>query len=316
MGIQRVGRRREVVAVVAALLVQVDVHLRKVLERHPDAATRFGLRLREPVAVHVEQIVVRPSARPRLVVLGVVGCGVGVGGLTLQILEDEPRAPVGILHRIDQHERVLEHRIHAGVTTGGQQVIRLEQRGIARADLVPVHAVHEPHHDRCRGHEAVGLGWREPTWIGQAFDVGLHLVELRDAFGAAYHEQPQRAALPGHGILGEPGPVGRGLRECAQVGGDLFGCGHLVARRMTDDLLQRGDSRVVLCARPEGLGGLRERGRCRRDGQYESTASGVSHGDSVAAAPRARAAGSTGRSTRPPSASAGPSGPRPRRRAR
>ena len=64
----RLGRRREVIGVVAALLVQVDGDLRQVLEADLDAAARLGLRLREPVAVHVEEIVidcVRPATARR-----------------------------------------------------------------------------------------------------------------------------------------------------------------------------------------------------------------------------------------------------------
>ena len=96
----------EVIRVVAALLVEVDGDLRQELETDLDAAAGFRLRLREPVAVHVEQIVIAAPARPRLVVLGRVGSGVCGGGAALQVLEHEARAAVGVLHRIDQHQRV------------------------------------------------------------------------------------------------------------------------------------------------------------------------------------------------------------------
>jgi len=41
------------------------------------AAAGLRLRLREPVSVHVEEVVVRTAARPRLVVLGGKRLGVG-----------------------------------------------------------------------------------------------------------------------------------------------------------------------------------------------------------------------------------------------
>ena len=113
--VQRIGRRREVVGVVAALLVQVDGDLRHVLEANLDAAACFGLRLREPVAVHVEQVMVDAPARPRLVVLGAVGRRIGRGGPSQQVLEHEPRAAVGVLHGIDQHQRVARHGVDAGI---------------------------------------------------------------------------------------------------------------------------------------------------------------------------------------------------------
>ena len=275
--VQRVGRRREVVAVVAALLVQVDVDLRKVVEGNLNAPARLWLRLREPVAVHVEQVVIRPPARPGFVVLRVVGRRVGRGRLALQVLEDEAGAAVGILHRVDEHQRVAQHRVHAGVAARRQQMVGLEQRRIARADLVAVHAVHEPHHHRRRRHEAGGLSRCESSRIGQPLDVGLHLVELRETFGTADDEEPQRAALPGSGVLGESRAVGRRLRQRAQVGGDLLGRRDLVARGVADDLLERRNLRVVLRAGPERLRCLRE-GRGRRRGGAREHEEDETHG--------------------------------------
>ena len=155
--VERIGRRREVIGVVAALLVQIDGHVRPVLARQRDAAARFRLRLREPVAVHVEQVVVRAAARPRLVVLGVVRRRIRARGAALQVLEDEPRAAVRVLHRIDQHERLAQHRVDVGIALRRQQVIGLEQRRIGRRDLVAVHAVRQPRHDRQLLDEPLGV---------------------------------------------------------------------------------------------------------------------------------------------------------------
>ncbi len=152
------GGRREVVRVVAALLVEIDGHLRLVVEADRDAPAALGLRLREPVAVHVEEVVIGAAAGPRLVVLGAVGHGVRRGRLALQVLEDETRAPVRVLHRVDQHQRVAQHGVDAFVALRRQQVIRLHHRGLGRGDLVAVHAVGQPHDHGQFLHEAFRVG--------------------------------------------------------------------------------------------------------------------------------------------------------------
>ena len=77
--VERLGGRREVVRAVDALLVEVDVDggPPAVVERQPRA--RLGLRPPGPVAVEVEEVVVKAAAGPRLVVLAAVG-GPGLGG--------------------------------------------------------------------------------------------------------------------------------------------------------------------------------------------------------------------------------------------
>ena len=130
MRVDGFGGRRKVVGVVAALFVKVDRDLRLILERDLDAATRLGLRLHEPITVHVEEVVIGTAAGPRLIVLGAVPGGVRRGGEALHVLKDEARPTVGVLHRIDQHERVALDEVDALVALRREQVIGLQQRGI------------------------------------------------------------------------------------------------------------------------------------------------------------------------------------------
>ena len=146
--VERIGRRREVVRRVAAHLVQVHDDVREVVERDRQPPACLRLRLREPVAVHVEQVVVRSPARPRLVVLGAHAIAVGHGRASQLVLEEEARAAVRVLERVDEHDRLAKNRVDHRVAARGQQVVRLGQRGVRRRDLVAVDGVHQPGHHR------------------------------------------------------------------------------------------------------------------------------------------------------------------------
>jgi hypothetical protein len=61
--------------------------------------------------------------------------------------------------------------------------------------------MNQPHHHRQLARQPIALGRRRPPRIGEALDVGLHLIELRDAIGTADHEQPQRPSFPTRGVL-------------------------------------------------------------------------------------------------------------------
>ena len=204
----------------------------------------------KPVAVHVEQVVVDASAGPRLVVFGRVRRRVGRGGASQQVLVDESRADVRVLHRIDQHQGVAEHRVDAGIALRRQQVIGLGQGRIGRGDLVAVHAVDQPHHDGQFREQPLGVGRRGPARVGEALQVGLDLFQPRDAIGAADHHQPQRPALPRAGVLDQPRARGRRLLQRLQV------LRHALRRRdhlavvVAEHGLDGGDRRVIRRAGP------------------------------------------------------------------
>ena len=131
--VDRIGRRREVVRGVAAHLVQVDDDLR-VARRAPIliAPARLGLRLREPVAVHVEQVVIGAAARPRLVVLGGQRVGIGHRPRGPQLVLAMKRArPSGFCIGSISTSASRAIGVDAGSSTRGQQVIGLGERGIA-----------------------------------------------------------------------------------------------------------------------------------------------------------------------------------------
>jgi hypothetical protein len=155
--VQRIGRRREVVGRVAAHLVEVDDDVREVVERDLQPAARLGLRLREPVAVHVEEVVIGSPARPRLVVLGAEPFAVGRRRATELVLEEEASPAIGIFERVDEDDRLAKDRVDHRVAAGGEQVICLGEGGVGRGDLVAVNGMHEPGDDGKRVEQPVGV---------------------------------------------------------------------------------------------------------------------------------------------------------------
>ncbi len=254
--IERIGGRREVIGVVAALLVQVDGYFGEVLAKHLHAASRLGLRLGEPVAVHIEEIVVRAPTRPWLVVLGVVRGGVGSHGARLQVLEQEAGATVGILHRIDQYQRVAQHEIHVGVPLRGEQVIRLLQRGIRRRDLVAVHPVGEPDHGGQVAHQPLRIRRREVARVGEALQIGLDLIELRDPLGAADDHEPERTAFPRPGVFAQACARRRGFGKRLEILADLLATrpvtagGTFVGDGIAGEVISRPGSWPTTCLSP------------------------------------------------------------------
>ena len=255
---------------VAALFVQVDRHLRPELAADTDAAAALRLRLGKPVTVHVEEIVIRPSARPRLVVLGVVGHRVEMGGASLQVLEQEARPTVGVLHRIDEQQRLAQDQVDIGIAARGQQVIGLEQGRVGRRDFVAMHPVRQPHDHGVLLQQPLLLGRRLAPRVGQPLQVGLHGIERRDASRRAHDEHPQRTPLPAPGVLDQPRAGRVGLLQGLQVGANLFRRGDFSPRVMPHHLSQGGDGGVIRGTRPERLGcGLGRRRQGRQQGQDE-----------------------------------------------
>ena len=269
VGIEGIRGRGEEVGRVAAHLVQVGGHLGKPVEEdaHPAAALRLAEG--EPVAIQVEEIVVAAAARPRLVVLERHGLGIGGCGLPGSVRGQEAGPAVGVFARVDEDDRLAEDLLHLGIALGGEQVVGQGQRGIARRDLVAMHAVEQPGHGGKLLDQAIAVSRREPAGIAELAQARLHLVETRHPLGRADGEHVERAPLPGLRVLREPGALGRGLGQRLQVRGDLLRRGYGFARLVAHHLLQGGDARVVACPGPElgrrGRGGESEqKGRDHR----------------------------------------------------
>ena len=195
----RLRRGCEIVGAVDPLFVEVDVHL-----RHPrliKGGPRLGFPLGLPsqVAVHVKQVVVGSSARPRLVVFPSVrvGVGPGRGGLVLEM--HVPVTPVWVDARIHDHHSALEQ-----VAVRRGQGFRRRHGRFGAHRLVAVHVVRQvhPHHAVSGIHP-----FRHPASVGftQGTEVG-HVL-----FGG--HDEPQQGAAFGGGPVMLELPMGSGLRQ-------------------------------------------------------------------------------------------------------
>ena len=74
-----------------------------------DPGLGLDLGLEKPVAVHVEEVMVVPAARPPLNPFGRQRLGIGGDAPVLSMEIDESIATVGVLHRVEDHDNLLEH---------------------------------------------------------------------------------------------------------------------------------------------------------------------------------------------------------------
>ena len=244
----RRGVWREVVRTLSAHLVEIDDHVRHPLEQRRNPSATLRLRLREPVTIQVEEVVIAPPSRPWLIVLGRQGEGIRHRGSCAARPLRHAGPAIRILERIDQHDRVLEDRVHARIVARRQQVVRLEQRRAARRDLVAMHAVQQRHDNRCPGDEVVDVRTRKAPRICQAAEVLLDAVERRDAGRCGNGEQLQGPPFPRPAVLDQSRASGGRQRQCPDIGRHLFRRGHLLAMVVPDDLLQRRKRWIVLKA--------------------------------------------------------------------
>ena len=235
---------REVVGGIAAHLVQIDDDVREPLEHRADAAARLRLRLREPVAVHVEQVVVRAAAGPRLVVFR--GKRVRVGDAAawpMQVVDDEARAPVRVLHRIDHDDRIAAGwlaRRRRSARRAGDRLPRAPRRTTKSRCRARRASARSPPEARARADRA--SAWREPARIREPAQVGLHTIQLPRCAPATPITN-SHSGRPSHVLAYsvEPRPLGRRLVQRAKVDRNLFRRRDLLAVVVPEDLLDGRD---------------------------------------------------------------------------
>ncbi len=244
--VARLRCRWKEVGAVAAHLVQVDHDLRQPLEQDRDTAAALGLCLREPVAIQIEEVMVGAAAGPGLVVFGGQAQGVGDAGATGPGGLDEAPATIGVLQRVDQHDRLAQDGRGPWVVLRGQQMVRLEHRCAGRRDLVAVHAVQQRHHDRRTRDHRLDIGSRQQARIGKAPQVLLDVVQRRQTLRGANRQHQQWPVLEGPPVLDQPRTVRHGGGQRAHVEHDLFRRADLLAVVVADHLGQRRNGAVVL----------------------------------------------------------------------
>ena len=208
VGREEVGR--------APHLVRVDEQLRRQLAQHLHLAVGLGLGPREPVAVHVEAVCVAP--------------GVGL-------------APVGVLRRQHDDDRVVEDLLRRAVGARGE-LVEHPQRGVGAALLTTVHVAGDPEDRRHRADDLACLSLGRPG-VAEPSEVAADPVE------------PGRGhplLLPDDGIA-QRAPLDRGGEDAVDDlrarGGDRGEIGVRLLRRDVavaqvdaDDVARGGDARV------------------------------------------------------------------------
>ena len=162
--------------------MRVDERHREPLTQSVRPTAGFRLRANKPVPIEIEQVVIRAPARPGLVVLG--GQPVGVCNQALGHFEvmNKAVAAVGVLQRIDNHDRIAHDGRNARIAARGEQVIRSQHRGFRGRDLVAVHAVGQPGNRRLTGDDLARLRGIRCSRIRQSPHIGLDLVNSRNVF--------------------------------------------------------------------------------------------------------------------------------------
>jgi hypothetical protein len=134
-------RRLEEVGGVRPHLVVVGHEVRLPVMMEVDAGLRFRVDQGKPVPVQVEPVVVRPPPGPGLVVLPVQRVGhKGLGAVHVGPV-GVPVPPVGVQHRLDVEDALLQDARHLGGRPGDQPVGRehgrLAGRRLVSVDPVP-----------------------------------------------------------------------------------------------------------------------------------------------------------------------------------
>ena len=189
--VEWLGIRREKVRGVGAHLVKIDEDLRIPASIFRDARLRFLLRSPAPVAVHVDQVMVEPAARPRFVMLEGVGIRVRLRAARADVPLHVPLAAIGIQQRIDHDDQVVENFGGIGIA---QQRAGRQHRRLGRRRLVAVHTVREPGDGGGRLRDLGRAGW-SCGWSSERDDVRAERVERRTVLRRGDHRQNQRAVL-------------------------------------------------------------------------------------------------------------------------
>jgi hypothetical protein len=259
--VDRLARRIEQVRIHTAHLMAVhdQVRMPRQDDRRPSAG--FGLRLREPVAVHVEQVVIAATRRPQSPVRHRLVVRIGhLAGQRLQLAE-VALPPVRVHERIDMDDHLVAQGAGRIIRARGEQVCHLHGRVGAR-ELVAVDAVGEPRHARHPGDDPVGLlRVGQPPGIGQLRVVGLDLVDPVVVVGAGDRQVVEGAALVRAGVRGHGDEIGC-LDQLAEVADDRLVARGPLADRVPEHRCRRRDGRVHVRRREQRIG-LLPRGRQR-----------------------------------------------------
>ena len=123
--------------------MRIDEEDRVPLPHCLDASARFGMNAEDPVAVEIEHVMIGASGRP---ITGVEeGLVVDVGDVAPVLADhlEEAVAAVGVHHRIDDDQEVVQH-VADLIIARGDEVVCDRDGGIGAGSLVAVDRIREP----------------------------------------------------------------------------------------------------------------------------------------------------------------------------
>ena len=172
--------------------MEVDEHLRIPAAVLGDASFCLLLRCPAPIAIHVDQVVVVPAARPRLGVLECIGIRIGRCAARADVPLDVALASIGVQQRIDDYHDIVENFCRVLIV---QKRAGDEHRRLARRGLVSVHTIREPNNRRRRMRNFRRTGRRRRNRIGEGDDALTDCVERRAILLRCDHREHERPVL-------------------------------------------------------------------------------------------------------------------------
>ena len=157
----------------------------------------------------------------------------------------EAGAPVGVLHRVDDDDGLVEDPVDRRIVFCSEQVIGESERGIGARDFIAMHAIGQPDNGRRPGNQVRALTRRKRA-RSDRLDVGLDLVDAGHVLRRADDAVDQLPAFPGARILIELHPVRGGVGQHFHVGKRIGRRGNLLAGRIAKGFLKRRNGRIGL----------------------------------------------------------------------
>ena len=264
--VDRIGRREEEVGRLRRHLMEVDVDQRPPLDVLGDPRLGLRLALPRPVAVQIEEEVVRPPSRPRLAMLAALWVGVAI----FRAHRPKPAliaiAPVRVQTGIENHEGLLANLCARRIGTV-DQLIGGPERSLRGGRFVAVHVVAHPEDrgEACeqRIERLVAL---TPTRIGELSLKVANLIETTEDLGGSDEAENELPPFGSHTIGNNPNPIAL-LFEGAQVREHFDVRGEPSAERNSVELIRRRYGAGELIPRHERKAVFIRRDR-RREQRY------------------------------------------------
>ena len=140
---------------------------------------------------------IRATARPGLIVFCRNPVGIRHQSFRTGEVLQETIASIRILHRVDDHNGIVQDLRCPCITTRSQQVVGGQHRGVGRGNLVAVHAIRQPGNGRLVSNDLLGFGPRGHARVRDALHACLDVVDTRHVVSRGDDGVDEVTTLPG-----------------------------------------------------------------------------------------------------------------------